>query len=110
MSGNGVFIAFAAGTGVLPFLDLVAFILRRNLGMVSNKDSSFVDNLKFKFILNASFKNEDETIGLELCKGCERICKILGSETFEYNLIIGKEDIDKRWGMNTIEEYLKKYD
>ena len=32
---SGVHIAFSAGTGVLPFLDLVAFLIRHNLGQAS---------------------------------------------------------------------------
>jgi len=31
---SGVHIAFTAGTGVLPFLDLVAYLIRLNLGLV----------------------------------------------------------------------------
>lgn len=34
---NGVNIAFTAGTGVLPFLDLVAYMIRYNLGQIRDK-------------------------------------------------------------------------
>ena len=35
---SGVHIAFTAGTGILPFLDLVAYLIRLNLGILSEKN------------------------------------------------------------------------
>jgi len=32
---GGTHIAFTAGTGILTFLDLVAYLLRKNLGLLS---------------------------------------------------------------------------
>ena len=69
ISKVGTYIAFAAGTGILPFLDLVAYIIQNNrrklrkplLGSILHKD--------FKFILYASFSCEKEGIGINLCKG-----------------------------------------
>ncbi len=37
LQNSGIHIAFTAGTGVLPFLDLVAYLIRFNLGLVTNK-------------------------------------------------------------------------
>lgn len=36
---SGIHIAFAAGTGVLVFLDLVAFLIRKNMGLMGKKES-----------------------------------------------------------------------
>lgn len=36
---TGIHIAFTAGTGVLPFLDLVAYLIRLNLGLCTNESS-----------------------------------------------------------------------
>jgi hypothetical protein len=36
LASNGIHIAFTAGTGVLPFLDLVAYLIRLNLGLVND--------------------------------------------------------------------------
>ena len=46
--------AFTAGTGVLAFLDIVAFILRVNLGIIS-EDKELPINENFKFILYSTF-------------------------------------------------------
>jgi hypothetical protein len=36
---DGVHIAFAAGTGCLTFIDLVAFLLRKMLGALSTNEN-----------------------------------------------------------------------
>ena len=71
---GGTHIAFSGGTGVLVFLDLVAYIFRKNVhenmpGMDMIKGESF-DDLKpdFKFILYIAFPNEQEALGYEFCK------------------------------------------
>ena len=46
-------VAFAAGTGVLPFLDLIKVMLENN---------------QVKFDLHVSFTSEEEAIGLRLLK------------------------------------------
>ena len=40
LASNGIHIAFTGGTGVLPFLDLVAYLIRLNLGLVNDIQSS----------------------------------------------------------------------
>lgn len=35
LHSSGIHIAFTGGTGVLPFLDLVAYLIRLNLGLVN---------------------------------------------------------------------------
>jgi hypothetical protein len=60
---KGTHIAFTAGTGCLTFLDLVAAILKFNLGHL-NSNLDYFDEKTFKFILYASFPNKEEAIGL----------------------------------------------
>ena len=63
---NGVNIAFTAGTGCLVFLDLVAFLIKLNLGIDYNpKDFG----PEFKFVFYTSFRNKKDSVGLELCEG-----------------------------------------
>ena len=69
---KGVHVAFAAGTGVLVFIDLVAFLIRKNLKLV-NKEEDIQIADDFKFHLFVSFANESEAIGLELMDGLEKI-------------------------------------
>lgn len=55
--------AFSAGTGVMPFLDLVALMLR---------DSQVGEG--FKFTLFAAFKNEEDAVALSLLKQAQEKC------------------------------------
>jgi hypothetical protein len=54
ISKKGVHIAFAAGTGVLVFLDLACHLLRKSLNMISSEDHAKIGK-EFKFILYAAF-------------------------------------------------------
>ena len=54
---KGINVAFAGGTGILVFLDLIARIL-------CNKDE-FGQN--FKFVLFFAAPSQEEAIGIELC-------------------------------------------
>lgn len=40
---RGTHIAFAAGTGVLVFLDLVAHLIRKNLGLLSKEEEEMIE-------------------------------------------------------------------
>ena len=44
---TGVHIAFAAGTGILPFLDLVAYMIRLNLGQIKEYQKTDEENENF---------------------------------------------------------------
>jgi NAD(P)H-flavin reductase len=44
---GGTHIAFAAGTGCLVFLDLVAHLIRKTAKLLSKKEQSMVDEWKF---------------------------------------------------------------
>ena len=55
-ASGGVNIAFTGGTGVLPFLDLVAYLVRVNLGLCpSLPASSPLNNPTFKIVLFVSY-------------------------------------------------------
>jgi hypothetical protein len=53
---TGVHMAYTAGTGVLVFMDIVAFILRVNLGIGEIDEHPFHDD--FKFILYSTFSRK----------------------------------------------------
>ncbi len=38
LGSSGTHIAFTAGTGCLVFIDLVAYLIRRNLGLLSEQE------------------------------------------------------------------------
>jgi len=51
--------AFTAGTGCLVFLDLVAHMIRRNLGLLTKEESEMLSNTNFKFIFYVSFPTRE---------------------------------------------------
>ena len=71
---SGHHIGFAAGTGILVFLDLVAHLLLRILSeelgdnVADFFESHRIDLANFHFTLNVSFESEDEAIGVELLR------------------------------------------
>ena len=70
---TGEYIAYAAGTGVLVFIDIVAHLVLRLLQEEESSSvldvESFCDKIdlaKFKFTLFTSFASEDEAIGMKM--------------------------------------------
>ena len=55
ISPRGTHIAFAAGTGSLVFIDLVAHLIRKNLGLLTPEEDSMIARDNFKFVLYVSF-------------------------------------------------------
>lgn len=70
---SGLFIGFAAGTGVLVFIDLVAKMILQDLNNLPDTDEKLNDG--FKFILFASFKNREDAIALPLLEGLQKLTK-----------------------------------
>ena len=79
----GTNIAFTAGTGCLVFMDLVAYLIRLNLGI--NDKEEMVDK-SFKFIFYASFPKEADSIGVDMCRGLEELCNKKGVKNFEFHV------------------------
>lgn len=61
--------AFVAGTGILVFIDLVAFLIRQDLELLSPFDYKILNRETFKFTLYASFPKEEEALCLDLIEG-----------------------------------------
>lgn len=59
MHDHGEHYAFAVGTGILPFLDLIATILKC-------KHDKQIFQTSFKINLFVSFQSKEDAIGLEL--------------------------------------------
>ena len=62
---EGKHVIFAAGTGILPFMDLIAHLLL-SVKQPELLSSHKVDPNSFKLVLYTSFLNEKEAVGLEL--------------------------------------------
>ena len=82
MQSTGVHIAFAAGTGVLCFVDLVGHLIQANLGLIDSP-SHMVDLDRFKFIFYISFASEADNIALELLEAFDQYCQRNGKLNFD---------------------------
>jgi hypothetical protein len=74
LSQSGTYIAFATGTCCLVFIDLVAHLIRKNLGLLSEYEKSTGVKDDFRLVLYASFTSREDSIGLELMEGLRDIC------------------------------------
>ena len=83
LNSTGTHIAFVGGTGILVFSDLVAYLVRLNLGLLQEGDDNIIDQHNFKFVLYASFARPEEVIGGEMLSGLQAICEKKGLRNFE---------------------------
>ena len=82
IKNEGVHIAFTAGTGILVFVDLVAFLVRKNLKLLKENESDKLGD-SFKFVLYVSFPNREDSVALKLIEGLNSLTKKLGYSNFE---------------------------
>ena len=108
---NGTHIAFTGGTGSLVFIDLIALLLRVNLGLV-DPDSIpiFSRGSTFKFILYVSFPNRPDSVALSLFEGLDEVTKAKKLKNFELVVRISSESKQGRWDEAFIEREIGKYD
>ena len=78
---TGTHIAFAAGTGILVFIDIIAHLILRIIGKNGGPDffqgqpeDAVIDIDNFKLILHTSFASEAEAIGLDLIETLANLC------------------------------------
>ena len=95
---KGTHVAFAAGTGVLVFIDIVAKMLMQTQNLLKDEDQF---NKDFKFVFFASFVSREEAIGLDLMEGLANLMREQGSDAFELRLRLSKDEKQKekppRW-------------
>ena len=96
-------IAFTAGTGCLMFLDLVAYLIRKNLMMLNSEEDKRIDSSLFKFVLFMSFPSREESLALDLCEGLQSLCKKYNFHNFELHLRFTNDNKtsvkQKRWDL-----------
>ena len=85
---KGTHVAFAAGTGVLVFIDIVAKLLLQQQSLLKDEDKF---NEDFKFVFYVSFMSRDEAIGLELMEGLHNLLRESGSDAFDLRLRLSKD-------------------
>lgn len=115
MKYSGKHFAFAAGTGALVFLDLVANLLLRNIykakdvkEMANQPFTKLADDFEFHFYV--AFQDADNSIGLDLCETLERLNEKLHFENFKLVIRLSEDIYVKkkppRWDEKYIESQL----
>ena len=99
---SGINVAFAAGTGVLPFVDLVGYIARQTLGITDLDSTKPGDGFHFWFNVRL---NSREAIADDLCAALASA----NPAQFRYD-VVKKNSEDppssSRWTAESIEEKL----
>ena len=70
-TSKGVHIAFSAGTGILPFVDMVAKLLFQEMEMLPNDEELFHDD--FKLVMFVGFQNRKDGIALPILDGLKEL-------------------------------------
>ena len=104
-NSQGVHLAFAAGTGVLVFVDIVARMLMGNMGIIPESECFHKD---FKFHFYASFMSREESVALALLEALEKVQKKKGLEQYKLILRLSKGAPTKppRWDRKYLESEL----
>ena len=63
---KGVHVAFLGGTAILIFIDLVAHLIRKALGVLDEDEKEMLDEDKFKLILYISSRSPEELLAYSL--------------------------------------------
>ena len=72
-SSKGVHIMFTAGTGILPFIDLIARMIFQQFDIMNPGDERFHED--FKLVAYIAFHSKKDIIGLPLIEGLLELCK-----------------------------------
>ena len=75
ISSTGRHVAFAAGTGILAFIDLVGHLILRLVDFPIEFCEPLFDLDKFQFILYSCFSSPGDAIGLDLINTLLQLCK-----------------------------------
>lgn len=112
---SGIHVAFAAGTGALCFVDLVAHLIQANLGILADvnsqskifeaqevedyiEDGATCQLDRFQFHLYVSYPNREESIALELFEALNSFCQRNGLSNFDLFVRMPKEKLNpQRW-------------
>lgn len=70
-NSKGVHIAFSAGTGILPYIDMVAKLLLQEMDKLPEDDEEF--HKDFKLVMFVGFVNRQDGIALPILEGLEEI-------------------------------------
>ena len=106
ISQSGTHAAFLAGTGVLIFIDLVAYLIRYNLNLLNRNDRELISESNFRFILHVSFPRKEEAVAIEMLEALQSVTQKKGLNNFE--LMVRYSNQNKgRWDEDFVERQLE---
>mmetsp|Transcript_72594 Transcript_72594/g.100651 ORF Transcript_72594/g.100651 Transcript_72594/m.100651 type:complete len:209 (+) Transcript_72594:1897-2523(+) len=107
---HGLHVVFAGGTGLLCFIDLVAHVALKNLGLLDKIPGAQKLPDDFKLILYASFRNRMDSVCLELCEALRDLTNHMGVGNFELKVRLSNEKATgPRWDDKFITEQMKSF-
>lgn len=114
-NSGGVNIIFVGGTGILPFMDLFAYIGRRILSKHTPRCAIFPDELftdlanDAQFVVYSYFPTREDCIGIELLEAIEKLHKKHGkADMFKLNLSLTRKG-GRKHNNEEIVELLSEY-
>lgn len=113
-SGLNIFIS--AGTGLLPFLDLFAYVARRTLQQMKGDYAIFADESLFSLPKDAHilvycyYPTKNDAVGFDFCDSLSALCKYLRiQDTFTFVPKIKDQGDISRLKKQKIVKLIKKY-
>lgn len=109
---SGTHLAFAAGTGNLCFVDMMAHVALCLLDACPKEDDAFgkIDINTFQLHLYCSFPSKNEAVAYALCEALNNYCVRNNLKTFTLHPRLSKEKVNPaRWNEAWIESTLLKY-
>ena len=90
---GGTVVGIALGTAIVPFLDIVAYILRMNvynqslsekkIKLFGDETFEWLANPTFKFVLFVSIRNAEEGLCIKLCQKLKEFNTAKGLDNFD---------------------------
>lgn len=121
---QGSYVIFSAGTGIFPFLDLIAYTARYAAYKVASEHFDYTDNLlvpnevasfqqtvgmSFKLHVFVSFANPESAIFLDVMERLQHIDKQYKLGLFKLHTRISSKN-KQRWDAKFIKECLAEYE
>jgi len=85
---KGLHVAFAAGTGVLVFIDLICRIALTNMELIPTSQRL---NKDFKFHLYVAFKNREQAMCLQIIDAVEKLMDKMNKDMFKITYRFSEE-------------------
>lgn len=80
---KGTHIGFSAGVAVVYYLDLITHLARKMMGLTSERENRMLEP-GFKFVLFASFADEENATALDFYRAVDKLSKKTGMNLFEF--------------------------